>query len=35
MTFWQYVDQDVRGGRLLAGTTRAAELHAVLADYPA
>ena len=33
MTFWQYVDQS---GEVdyLAGTTRAAELHAILAGYP-
>ncbi|WP_329481539.1 aminoglycoside phosphotransferase family protein [Kribbella sp. NBC_01484] len=33
MTFWQYVEQS---GQVdyLAATTRAAELHAVLADYP-
>ncbi|MFI6678095.1 phosphotransferase [Kribbella sp. NPDC050470] len=35
MTFWQFVEQD-KSVELdfLAGTARAAELHAVLADYP-
>ena len=34
MTFWQYVEQS---GEVdyLASTTRAAQLHAILADYPA
>jgi hypothetical protein len=35
MTFWQYVDHDKSVDHdFVAGTTRAAELHAVLADYP-
>jgi hypothetical protein len=35
MTFWEYVEQD-RSAEIdyIAGTARAAELHAVLADYP-
>ena len=34
MTFWQYVEQTQAEPDFITGTARAAELHAVLADYP-